>query len=100
MYESFLLCRHCGVLHPVSIDSSADEDAAQDLAAFREEHEAHVLEDAQRLGELPDGDSGRLATTVLAFTHGLVVQALFDPDRLPAAAQTRLVDDFLAAFAR
>ena len=49
MYESFLLCRHCGVLHPVSIDSSADEDAAQDLAAFREEHEAHVLEDAQRL---------------------------------------------------
>ncbi|MDZ5446713.1 TetR/AcrR family transcriptional regulator [Micromonospora sp. 4G57] len=58
------------------------------------------IEDAQRLGELPDGDSGRLATTVLAFTHGLVVQALFDPDRLPAATQTRLVDDFLAAFTR
>lgn len=58
------------------------------------------IEDAQRLGELPDGDPGRLATTVLAFTHGLVVQALFDPDRLPASAQTRLVDDFLAAFTR
>ncbi|MEW2331009.1 TetR/AcrR family transcriptional regulator [Micromonospora chersina] len=58
------------------------------------------IEDAQRLGELPDGDPGRLATTVLAFTHGLVVQALFDPERLPAAAQTRLVDDFLAAFTR
>ncbi|MET8832751.1 TetR/AcrR family transcriptional regulator [Micromonospora sp. NPDC004540] len=58
------------------------------------------IEEAQRLGELPDGDSGRLATTVLAFTHGLVVQALFDPDRLPAATQTRLVDDFLAAFTR
>ncbi|TYB38298.1 TetR family transcriptional regulator [Micromonospora sp. AP08] len=58
------------------------------------------IEDAQRLGELPDGDPGRLATTVLAFTHGLVVQALFDPDRLPAATQARLVDDFLAAFTR
>lgn len=58
------------------------------------------IEDAQRLGELPDGDPGKLATTVLAFTHGLVVQALFDPERLPAAAQTRLVDDFLAAFTR
>lgn len=58
------------------------------------------IEDAQRLGELPDGDPGKLATTVLAFTHGLVVQALFDPERLPAAAQTRLVDDFLAALTR
>ncbi|MEU4368871.1 TetR/AcrR family transcriptional regulator [Micromonospora chersina] len=58
------------------------------------------IEEAQRLGELPDGDPGRLATTVLAFTHGLVVQALFDPDWLPAATQTRLVDDFLAALTR
>ncbi|MFI6328512.1 TetR/AcrR family transcriptional regulator [Micromonospora chersina] len=58
------------------------------------------IEDAQRLGELPDGDPGRLATTVLAFTHGLVVQALFDPERLPAETQTRLVDDFLATFTR
>lgn len=49
MYESFLLCRHCGVLHPVSVHPGADEDAAQDLAEFRHEHEAHVLEDAQRL---------------------------------------------------
>ncbi|WP_346534354.1 TetR/AcrR family transcriptional regulator [Micromonospora sp. DPT] len=54
------------------------------------------IEDAQRLGELPDGNSAQLATTVLSFTHGLVVQALFDPERLPAATQTRLVDDFLA----
>jgi AcrR family transcriptional regulator len=54
------------------------------------------IEDAQRRGELPDGDPSRLAATVLAFTHGLVVQALFDPERLPAATQTRLVDDFLA----
>jgi AcrR family transcriptional regulator len=58
------------------------------------------IEDAQRLGELPSGDSGRLATSVLAFTHGVVVQALFDPERLPAATQTQLVDDFLTALAR
>ncbi|MEV0714911.1 TetR/AcrR family transcriptional regulator [Asanoa sp. NPDC050611] len=55
------------------------------------------IEEAQRLGELPDDDPGRLATTALAFTHGLVVQALFDPERFPASTQTRLVDDFLAA---
>lgn len=48
MYESFLLCRHCGVLHPVHVHSGDDE-AIQELAAFRAEHEAHVLEDAQRL---------------------------------------------------
>ncbi|MEV0810820.1 TetR/AcrR family transcriptional regulator [Micromonospora sp. NPDC050200] len=58
------------------------------------------IEDAQRLGELPDGESGSLATIVLSFTHGLVVQALFDPERLPAATQTQLVDDFLAALTR
>ncbi|MGW4501591.1 TetR/AcrR family transcriptional regulator [Micromonospora sp. NPDC004336] len=58
------------------------------------------VEDAQRLGELPAGDPAGLATTVLSFTHGLVVQALFDPERLPATTQTRLVDDFLAALAR
>jgi AcrR family transcriptional regulator len=58
------------------------------------------IEDAQRLGELPDGDSVSLATIVLSFTHGMVVQALFDPERLPAATQTQLVDDFLAALTR
>lgn len=51
MYESFLLCRHCGVLHPVLVDRGLDEDVAHDLAEFRAEHEAHVLEDAQRLDD-------------------------------------------------
>ncbi|PSK66003.1 HTH-type transcriptional regulator BetI [Micromonospora sp. MH33] len=79
--------------------SDPDLFAAQTLRYERIRAELRTsIEDAQRLGELPDGDSGRLATTVLAFTHGLVVQALFDSDRLPAATQTRLVDDFLAAF--
>jgi AcrR family transcriptional regulator len=58
------------------------------------------IEDAQRRGELPGGDPHRLATTVLSFTHGLVVQALFDPGRFPPEAQTALVDDFLAALTR
>lgn len=58
------------------------------------------IEDAQRLGELSNGDPVALATVVLSFTHGLVVQALFDPERLPAATQTQLVDDFLAAIPR
>jgi AcrR family transcriptional regulator len=52
---------------------------------------------AQRLGELPgSADPEDLAVTAAAFAHGLVVQALFDPDRFPPARQTALVDDFLA----
>jgi len=49
MHESFLLCRRCGVLHPVPVHPCDDEETVQELAAFRAEHEAHVLEDAQRL---------------------------------------------------
>ena len=47
MSESYLLCRHCGVLHPVPTDTT--DDAMEDLTAFRAEHTAHVLEDAQRV---------------------------------------------------
>lgn len=49
MYDSFLLCRRCGVLHPVPVQPGADEESVQDFADFRAEHEAHVLEDAQRI---------------------------------------------------
>jgi hypothetical protein len=49
VHGSFLLCRHCGMLHPLPDQPEADDDAAQDLAGFRAEHAAHVLEDAQRL---------------------------------------------------
>ncbi|MDI1463996.1 TetR/AcrR family transcriptional regulator [Catellatospora sp. KI3] len=55
--------------------------------------------DAQRLGQLPEGDPDQVAATALSFTHGLVVQALFDPDRFTAARQTELTDAFLAALA-
>ncbi|WP_214409205.1 TetR/AcrR family transcriptional regulator [Sphaerisporangium fuscum] len=60
-----------------------------------------AIDDARRLGELPAGaDPHRLAASVLSFTHGLVVQALFDPERFPPERQTELVDGFLAALTR
>lgn len=56
-----------------------------------------AIEDARHRGELPArADAQRLATTALSFTHGLVVQALFAPERFPAEHQIELVDDFLA----
>jgi len=60
-------------------------------AAYRES-----IVEGQRRGEVPDGDPDELAATALAFTHGLVVQALFDPPRFPPPVLTRLADDFLA----
>ncbi|WP_328996587.1 TetR family transcriptional regulator [Kribbella sp. NBC_01245] len=59
------------------------------------------FEDARRLGELPQAaDPEQLAATAVAFTHGLVVQALFDPARFPEDVQTAMVDDFLAGVRR
>jgi AcrR family transcriptional regulator len=59
------------------------------------------LQAARDLGELPAGaDPGRLAASAVAFTHGVVVQALFDPDRFTQDVQTALLDDFLASLAR
>ncbi|MFC0602165.1 TetR/AcrR family transcriptional regulator [Streptomyces palmae] len=59
------------------------------------------LEAARELGELPaDTDPEDLATVAAAFTHGLVVQALFDPKRLPPTRQTALLDSFLDGLAR
>jgi AcrR family transcriptional regulator len=55
---------------------------------------------AQRRGELPAGaDPDDLVASAAAFTHGLVVQAIFDPDRFPPARQTALLDRFLADLA-
>ena len=57
------------------------------------------VEEAQARGELPAGDPEDLAVEAAAFAHGLVVQALFDPDRLPAERQLKLLDDFLSGLA-
>ncbi|MFD9851999.1 TetR/AcrR family transcriptional regulator [[Kitasatospora] papulosa] len=57
------------------------------------------LEAAGRLHQLGDAnaDAEQLAAAAVAFTHGLVVQAIFDPDRFPADVQTAMLDDFLAS---
>lgn len=57
------------------------------------------IEQAQARGELPAADPEDLSVEVAAFAHGLVVQALFDPERLPAARQLKLLDDFLSDLA-
>ncbi|GAA2634500.1 TetR/AcrR family transcriptional regulator [Actinomadura fulvescens] len=49
-------------------------------------------------GDLPpETDVDELVATVAAFTHGIVVQALFDPGRFPAARQKALLDGLLHA---
>jgi AcrR family transcriptional regulator len=54
--------------------------------------------DAQSRGELPsEPPPDDVAVEAAAFAHGLVVQALFDPARLPAARQLALLDHFLTA---
>ncbi|MBX6358414.1 MAG: TetR/AcrR family transcriptional regulator [Micromonosporaceae bacterium] len=54
------------------------------------------VEAAQRRGELPSTvDTDDLVATAAAFAHGLVVQALFDPDRFPPARQVELLEEFL-----
>jgi AcrR family transcriptional regulator len=59
------------------------------------------LETARDLGELPaTADPEQLAATAVAFTHGLVVQALFDPGRFTDDAQVAMLDDFLASIAQ
>jgi AcrR family transcriptional regulator len=54
------------------------------------------VETAQSRGELPPGPPDDVAVTAAAFAHGLVVQALFDPTRLPPNRQLTLLDNFLA----
>jgi AcrR family transcriptional regulator len=55
------------------------------------------VRDAVERGELPPDDIDGTVATVAAFTHGLVVQALFDPDRFPPDRLIELLDTFLAA---
>lgn len=70
------------------------EAQADRYVRWRAKLAGHVA-DAQERGELGPGDPADLAVRVAAFTHGLVTQALFDPDGFPPARQERLVDGFL-----
>ncbi len=54
-----------------------------------------LVVEAQRRGELSAGHPDDLVATVAAFTHGLVVQALFVPRTFPCARQVGLLDAFL-----
>ncbi|MEU8679662.1 TetR family transcriptional regulator C-terminal domain-containing protein [Streptomyces sp. NPDC048560] len=59
------------------------------------------FEVARDLGQLPaDADPEQLSAGAVAFVHGLVVQALFDPGRFPEDVQIAMLDDFLTAIAR
>jgi AcrR family transcriptional regulator len=84
-------------------DAALDDDSLR--AAQRERYERwrgrlrERVEEAQARGELPAADPADIAVEAAAFAHGLVVQALFDPERLPAERQLALLDDFLAGLA-
>jgi hypothetical protein len=55
------------------------------------------VQSAVAQGELPsETDVEDVVATAAAFTHGIVVQALFDPQRFPADRQITLVDRFIA----
>ena len=55
-----------------------------------------LVDEAIAAGELAAGRDRETVVDVLtAFTHGLVVQALFDPDRFPAERQYAVLDELL-----
>ncbi|MFC5261277.1 TetR/AcrR family transcriptional regulator [Kribbella qitaiheensis] len=56
-----------------------------------------LVVEAQADGDLPPGDPDDLVAALAAFTHGLVVQALFDPRLFPHKRLLRLLTDHLEA---
>lgn len=58
-----------------------------------------LIGEAQRLGDLPDGDTADLAAALQSFVLGLTVQALIDPAAFPPERQIAMVDEQLAALA-
>jgi hypothetical protein len=52
---------------------------------------------AQNDGDLPPGDPEDLVAGLAAFTHGLVVQALFDPRAFSRKRLVELLDGHLQA---
>jgi AcrR family transcriptional regulator len=82
-------------------DAALDDESLREAQRARYERwrgrlQEHV-EEAQERGELPAGSPEDVAVEAAAFTHGLVVQALFDPAALPADRQLALLDLFLTA---
>lgn len=58
---------------------------------------AHDSGELSSLGDKADAALDDLAARALAFTHGLVVQALFDPEQFAPQRQIALLDAFLAS---
>jgi AcrR family transcriptional regulator len=57
-----------------------------------------LVDEAVAAGELAAGrDTETVVDLLTAFTHGLVVQALFDPERFPAQRQHAVLDELLTA---
>ena len=57
-----------------------------------------LVDEAIGSGRLSAGlDRESVVAILTAFTHGLVVQALFDPDRFPVERQYAVLDDLLSA---
>jgi AcrR family transcriptional regulator len=84
---------------PALADPELSAAQAARYTRWRGKLRPHVVE-AQRRGELPaPADADDLVATAAAFTHGLVVQALFAPDTFPPERQVALLDGFLAALA-
>ncbi|MEU4148805.1 TetR/AcrR family transcriptional regulator [Streptomyces sp. NPDC026659] len=80
-------------------DDALAAEQAERYARLRATMSPH-FEAARDLGEVPAGaDPDQLAATAVAFAHGLVVQALFDPGRFSEGVQTAMLDDFLASLA-
>jgi len=79
-------------------DAALDDDALREAQRARYEWWRGRLrvcvEEARARGEL-SGEPDDIAVEAAAFAHGLVVQALFDPERLPAERQLALLDRFL-----
>ncbi|MPZ53760.1 MAG: TetR family transcriptional regulator [Acidimicrobiia bacterium] len=58
-----------------------------------------IVSEAIDSGEIVGTDPETVIDIVTAFTHGLVVQTLFDPDRFPAERLETLLDSLLATVA-
>jgi AcrR family transcriptional regulator len=78
----------------------ADEEWSRAEAArydrWRGKLRPHVVAALER-GELARADPEALLDTLTSVTHGLVVQALFDPTRYPAERQRAVLDALLAS---
>ncbi|RDG34568.1 TetR/AcrR family transcriptional regulator [Streptomyces corynorhini] len=80
-------------------DGELGSGQAERYARMRSAIRPHI-EAARDRGEVPAAtDADQLAASAVAFTHGLVVQALFDPERFPESVQISLMDGFLSALA-